>query len=167
MKLDPARSRIAISTFAEGLFSALAHDLELVADNVTGEATDASAEVHVPVASIRVNGAVKRGKVDANVLSGSDRASIERQIRDEVLPGAEIVARGEHDGQRASIEVKAPRGSSRVTCDVAITREGDATRAKGRVELSLASLGCPPVKGPMGAFRLSDRVRVDFDLVFA
>jgi hypothetical protein len=167
MKLDASRSRVAISTFAEGLFSALAHNLELVAGDVTGEATASSAEVHVPVASIRVSGVVKRGKVDAGVLSSGDRAAIERQIRDEVLAGSEIVARGEQVGSHASIEVKGPRGSTRVTCDAAITRQDDLTHVKGRVELSLAALGCPPVKGPMGAFRVSDRVRIDFDLVFA
>jgi hypothetical protein len=167
MKLDASRSRVAISTFAEGLFSALAHDLELLAGDVSGEATESSAEVHVPVASISVHGAVKRGKVDPSVLSSGDRATIERQIRDELLAGAEVVARGERDGQRASIEVTGPRGTSRTTCDAAVTREGDFTRVKGRFDLSLAALGCPPVKGPMGAFRVSDRVRIDFDLVFA
>jgi len=167
MKLDPARSRLAIFTFAEGLFSALAHDLELAANDVTGEATESSAELHAPVRSIRVVGAVKRGKVDTSILSTGDRATIESQIRDNVLPGDEIVARGTLDGSRATIEVTGPRGKARVTCDVAVTHDGEARRAKGRVELSLAALGCPPVRGPMGAFRVSDRVQVDFDLVFA
>jgi hypothetical protein len=39
--------------------------------------------------------------------------------------------------------------------------------AKGTVEVSLAALGSKPVKGPMGAFRVKDRVRISFDLVFA
>jgi hypothetical protein len=166
MKLDTARSRLAIFTFAEGLFSALAHDLELVAGDLTGEATESTAELRVPVAAIRVSGVVKRGKTDASVLSSSDRSTIEAQLRDNVLPTAEIVASGTLEGARAAIVVKGPRTTAHVTASVAVTRETDATRVKGRVEVSLAALGCTPVKGPMGAFRVSDRVRVEIDLLF-
>jgi hypothetical protein len=166
MKLDAARSRLAIFTFAEGLFSALAHDLELVAGDLTGEATESTAELRVPVAAIRVSGAVKRGKTDASALSSSDRATIEAQIRHSVLPTAEIVASGTLEGGRADLVVKGPRATARVTSNVTVTRETGATRVNGGVEVSLAALGCAPVKGPMGAFRVSDRVRVEIDLVF-
>src|SRR5271155_3433850 len=98
MKLDAARSRVAIYTMAEGLFSALAHDLELVAGDVQGEATETTAEVRVAVASIKGSGVMKRGKLDTGVLSSADRETIERQVRDDVLPGAEIVARGTLEG---------------------------------------------------------------------
>jgi hypothetical protein len=166
MKLDPARSRLAIYTLAEGLFSALAHDLELVAGDVQGEATETSAEVRVAVASIRVTGVMKRGKLDTGVLSSKDRESIDRQVREDVLRGAEVVARGTLDGGRATIEIVAPAGKARVSCDLAVTPEGDGKRVRGQTEASLAALGAPPVKGPMGAFRLKDRVRVELDLVF-
>lgn len=167
MKLDPTRSRLALYTFAEGLFSALAHDLELVATELAGEATNASAELNVTVAALRVSGVMKRGKLDTGVLSANDRATIERQIREEVLPIAQVVARGTLAGSRASIEVTAAKGTARVACDVAITDEsGGARRAKGSTEVALSALGAPPVKGPMGAFKVRDKVRVDFDLCF-
>jgi hypothetical protein len=171
MKLDPARSRVAVYTFAEGLLSALAHDLEIVAqaEGVSGEAADAgaSAELKIAVASLRVRGVMKRGKLDTGVLSAGDRATIEKQITSDVLPGAEVVARGTLEGTRASIEVVAPRGTARVSCPVAITKDGGATRVKGEADVSTKALGAPPVKGPMGAFRVKDQVKVEFDLVFA
>ncbi|MGO8998851.1 MAG: hypothetical protein ACLQVI_36465 [Polyangiaceae bacterium] len=167
MKLDAARSRLAIYTMAEGLFSALAHDLELVAGDLQGEGDEPSAEVRVPVASIRVTGVMKRGKLDTGVLSSADRESIERQIRDDVLPGPEVVARGTLEGGRASIEIVGPRGKTRVTCDLSATSEQGGKRVRGHTEVSLAAIGAPRVKGPMGAFRVKDRVRIEVDLVFA
>jgi hypothetical protein len=178
MKLDASRSRVTIHTFAEGLFSALAHDLEIDARDLDGEravAVDgapASAEVHVPVSSLRVVGAVKRGKVDAGALSASDRQSIERQIQGEVFRGgAEVIARGTLEGgRRAKITITAPTGRAEVACDVDVVRGADGAppaSARGAFDLSLRSLGVAPVKGPLGAFKLSDRVRITFDLTFA
>jgi hypothetical protein len=184
MRLAAERSRIAVYTFAEGLLSALAHDLELVAGDVTGEANETAegtvAEVRVRVASLRATGVMKRGKLDVSVLSASDRDAIDRQVREDVLPGGDVVARATSGGQgsRVAIEVRSARGVDRVTCDLALTKEeGDddeggarravrAVRAKGRAEVSLSALGSPPVKGPMGAFRVKDRVRVELDLLF-
>jgi hypothetical protein len=169
MKLDPARSRVAVYTFAEGLFSALAHDLELLVEGsgLSGESDGTNAaEVRVRVEAIRVSGVMKKGRLETGVLSAGDREAIEKQIRQDVLPGAEVVARGTLDGKRASIEVSAPRGSGRVTCDVTVDAEGEGKRVRGKVEVAMSSLGCPPVKGPMGAFKVRDRVRVEFDLAF-
>ena len=90
------------------------------------------------------------------------------QIREEVLLGqrgdrARLGRRG-----RASVEIwaVAPRGKTRVTCDLAVSSEGETRRARGHAELSLSAIGVLPVKGPMGAFRVKDRVRIEFDLVF-
>jgi hypothetical protein len=167
MKLDSSRSRLAVYTFAEGFLSALAHDLEIVGHDLSGESNGAdTAEVRVKVSGLKVSGAVKRGKLDANALSPSDRATVERQIREEVLPGAEVVARGTLSGGRASIEVTAPRGTTKVACDAQVSAEAEGKRAKGTVEVALSAIGAPQVKGPMGAFRLKDRVRVEFDLLF-
>jgi hypothetical protein len=166
MKLDADRSRLAIYTRAEGFLSALAHDLELAATGLSGDAGETAAEIHVPIASIQVTGVVKRGKLDRGVLSRGDRDAIERQVREEVLPGPEIVARGTLAAGRVAIEVAAPKGSARVVCDVSVADEEGAKRVRGETEVSLAAIGAPPVKGPMGAFRVKDRVRVEFDLVF-
>ncbi len=169
MKLDAARSRLVIHTFAEGLFSALAHDLELVARDLSGEASEtgaASAELRIAVHGLEVRGAVKRGKLDEGALSASDRDAIRRQIQDDVFRrGREVLARGELEGTRARIRVTAPTGEADVSCDVEILRN-ESRGVRGTVDVSLRALGVAPVKGPLGAFKLSDRVRVTFDLVF-
>ena len=169
MKLDPARSRLAIYTEAEGLFSALAHDLELAAEDLEGEASETSAELRLPPASIRVRGVTKRGKLETGILSAGDRETIERQIKEDILRGPPIVVRGAIDPKaptRATMDVLARGATTHLTCDVAVAVEGETKRVQGRAEVSLAALGAPPVKGPMGAFRVKDRVRVEFDLVF-
>jgi hypothetical protein len=167
MKLDEARSRLAVYTFAEGFLSALAHDLELVVRGFAGTLDGEKVELRLPVAAIEVSGVMKKGRLDREVLSAGDRATIAKQIREDVLPGAEVVARGERSGDSARVEVAAPKGRVAVSCRVQVTDEGGAKRAAGSVELSLKALGAPPVKGPMGAFRVSDKVRVEFDLVFS
>lgn len=169
MKLDGSRSKVSIYTFAEGLFSALAHDLELAAEECSGDAEGDRCEVRFVVRGIRVQGVMKRGKLDRGVLSASDRETIERQIREDVMRGgAEISARGarEADGKRARIEIAAPTGKAEASCPIEVRAEDGATRARGEVELSLRALGVAPVKGPMGAFRVSDKVRITFDLAF-
>jgi hypothetical protein len=166
LKLDPARSKLAIFTFAEGLLAAFAHDLELGANDLEGEATGTSAELRVPVASIRVRGVMKRGKLDPNVLSEGDRETIERQIRGEVLAGTHVIARGALEAGLASIEIAAPSGKTRIACALRIVDEEGGKRVRGETEVSLAAIGAPPVKGPMGAFRVKDRVRVEIDLIF-
>jgi hypothetical protein len=174
MQLDASRSRLAIYTEAEGLFSALAHDLELIAGDLQGEASGSEATVRVAVAAIRVSGVMKRGKLDPSVLSRGDQEAIERQIRDEILRGREVVARGTLEGNRAAIAIEVGAGTAKVRCDVTVERgpsetsqaKEASTRMRGAAEVSLAALGAPTVKGPLGAFRVKDRVRVVFDLVF-
>lgn len=167
MKLDPARSTIAVYTFAEGLFSALAHDLELRARAFEGDARGEDVTLRVPVDELRVEGVVKRGTTDRGVLSSGDRDTIERQIRDDVLRGADVRVRGTREGAKARIQIDAPTGHAEVACAVEVRSEADTTFARGEVELSLRALGVAPVKGPMGAFRVADRVRVRFELAFA
>jgi hypothetical protein len=166
MKLDPSRSRIAIHTFAEGFLSALAHDLELEARDLEGDATGTTCSLEIATASLGVVGVVKRGKVDRAVLSAGDRDTIERQIRQEVLRSATVTARGVQDGRRAKIDVAVGTGRATFECDVTATTSAAEATARGEVDVSLRALGIAPVKGPMGAFRVSDRVRVTFELVF-
>lgn len=171
--LDPAATSIALHTFAEGLFSRLAHDLEIAAEGVTGTATTSGeglgrASIDVPVAALRVVGAVKKGKVDPGVLSTNDRADIEGKIRSEVLAGSPSVhIEAELKGGRAQFTVVAARnGRATISCAVTTRRDGSAVEASGRCDVSLASLGIAPVKGPLGAFRLSDRVEIFFRATF-
>ena len=164
MKLDAARTTIAIYTYAEGLFSRLAHDLALEAPISSGDVTGNTCTLHIAVRDIRVIGTVTKGNVDLHILSSTDRDAIEAQIRGDVFRGAdgEILVTGARDGGKARIAIVAPTGRADVECAVDID---GGTRAKGEVEVSMKAMGIAAVKGPLGAFRLADRVKVAFEIV--
>ncbi len=84
--------------------------------------------------------------------------------------GLEAIVRVEAhlDGGSARVRVVPPNGRGvEIIVRPTVRALGDAVRATGTFELSLAAVGSDAIKGPMGAFRVKDRVRVSFDVVFA
>jgi len=178
LAVDPEKSRVRIRTFAEGLFSRLAHDLELVCHGVEGTAERVSAEkasvnLEVPIANIEIAGTLKHGRVDPSGLSPSDRDDALRKMRREVFhakDGAPAAVRVEAtlEDDKARVRVVPPNGRAverSVPVRIEPEREGGA-RASGTFDLSLDAIGSDPVKGPMNAFRVKDSVEVLFDVVF-
>ena len=168
--LDPARSSVTLRTYAGGLFSALAHDLELTAKVVRGETKNDGerweGELAIEPSAIKVVGVLKRGTVDKNTLSAGDVRDIEGRIASEIFGGLrEIVIRGE--GAVSSPTVKVV-GKKDGLADVKVTVRNDgASRiftAKGKI--SIKSLGIPEVKGPLGAFVIKDHVDIDASVIF-
>lgn len=172
LAIDPAKSHIRIETRAKGMLAKLAHDLSIEGREAKGTcAIDAGSftfALEVPVASLRVAGVRKGGRVDASVLSSSDLADIHQKLKSEVLVGSASVtvsAKGSapaDDTKDLSVEltVKAGRGEQRVRTKVTLRREGDRTTATGMATVSLEALRIPPVKGPLGAFRVDDAIEV-------
>jgi len=172
-------SRLAIETTAKGMLAKLAHDLTILSRDFscTATLTDAGADVtvRVPVRGLHVDGVRKRGVVDRSVLSSSDKSDIERKIREEVLTSSEVVVTASvadvpSDGTRsastsATVEVGGKKAKAKVSAT--ITALPDGIKASGRATVSLDSLAIPPVKGPLGAFRVDDAIEVVFDLAFA
>jgi hypothetical protein len=171
--LDAQTSRLTARTGTVGMFSPLAHDLELTAQGITGEARDAdgkfSARVEIPAGQLRVAGVVKRGRVEPDVLSNKDRAEIERRIREDVFrAAATLVAEVSGSGQSGQLELRAgTAGVVRVPLKLArVTRDEREARAEGECELSIKALGLPEVRGPLHAFRVADTVHVRFEVTF-
>ena len=164
--LDSKRSDIRIRTFAEGLFSRLAHDLELICREPTGTASDErSCTITIPVRAIDVVGTLKNGKVDASALSPSDREDILGKMRREVFHGGDAVT------IEASIEHVKVISAKGKTVERAVslnpeTQNDGSLRVQGKLDISLNAIGSDPVKGPMNAFRVKDNVEVHFDVVF-
>jgi hypothetical protein len=152
------------------MLARFAHDLEITTSELAGHATlegeGFSAELSARVASLRVAGVLRDGRVDPSVLSTSDRADIERKLRDEVFPGTSAVRVLARGASRARADVTVEIASGRQTRPVAleVQEEGDRSKVSGRVELSMKRLGMREVKAPLGAFRVSDGVEVLFDL---
>lgn len=168
--VDPGASRLAIRTRAGGVLSRLAHDLEIIASALRGRATlegdGFSAELVVPVADLRVAGALRGDRVDTDGLSSGDRAEIQRKMREEVFAGtAEIRARARGTSrQRADVTVELASGAITVPVALRVAEEASGMRVEGRVELSLKRLGVAEVKAPLGVFRVKDAVEVIFSL---
>jgi hypothetical protein len=159
-RIDLARSRIAIRTGTTGLFSAVAHDLEIEARELRGEADlDGDAPhgwIECPLRSLRVVGVVRRGRVETNVLSSGDVGDIERRVRTEVLPMESV--RIEADTRQ--LTVHGPRAKQTLTWRPDRRDEAGAVTFAGETPLSLTALGVGVVKGPLGAFKVADAVRV-------
>jgi hypothetical protein len=155
--LSLERCDVRIRTFAEGLFSKLAHDLELTCHDVTATVDGDTATFVVKVDRIAVAGAVKNGRVDPNVLSASYCEEILAKMKREVFHGAKTV---EITADRSKVVVK----MNGKAVEKRLTTDGN--EANGILELSLQALGSDPVKGPMNAFRVRDRVEVHYDVAF-
>lgn len=170
--LDSSRTEIVIHTYAEGLLSRLAHDLELVVREVSGHARlgDLStAEIEVSVPSIQVVGALRDGKVDPSLLSVNHCREIERQLHEEVLVSAhKIRVSVRMEGTQAWLTITVPTGSASFGSSVTVkpNLDNSVIETHGLLEVSLQALGIAPVRGPLGAFRVSDRVTVLFRSVF-
>lgn len=176
LTVDPEKTHVRIRTFAEGLFSRLAHDLELVCRGVEGTAERPSAEtgsatLSVPIAKIDIAGTLKHGRVDPAGLSPSDREDALRKMRRDVFhakDGTGVVrVEATLEAGRARVRVIPPNGRS-VERPASVRLEpGDmGARVSGSFELSLDALGSDPVKGPMNAFRVKDSVEILFDVFF-
>lgn len=177
--VDPSRSHVRIHTFAEGLLARLAHDLELVCGGLSGRASQTgepgapggAASLEAPLRDIAVAGVLgKDGNVDERALSSSDRSDILAKMQKEVFHGAagEVLRiEAKLDAGSAKVKLSVPNGRSvEVTMRPEVRAEGGGMRASGTFAISLASIGSDAVKGPMGAFRVKDRVAISFDVVF-
>ncbi|MFO0614595.1 MAG: hypothetical protein U0414_18565 [Polyangiaceae bacterium] len=176
--LDRAHSDVSIETTAKGMFAKLAHDLRLLAGELTATVTEGEGgrlgvELHLPVRAIKVDGVRKSGQVDRSVLSASDRSDIEKKIREDVLRSSEVKVTVPLPGvpspgsttADATVEVGGYRSSVPLRLTIA-TKDG-RTHAAGRAKVSLSALKIPPVKGPLNAFRVDDDVEIVFDVAFS
>jgi hypothetical protein len=169
LRLDASRSDIRIRTRAVGMLSAFAHDLEIVASDLSGDASDGDAgtvRARAAVSGLRVEGVVRSGRVDSHVLSKRDVETIERQLRETVLPIASIDVSGTYDARRVRLSVRGPAGTHEIECAFDRSATDRAVRVRGRFTLALSKLGVREVRGPMGAFRVANDVDVSFDVCF-
>jgi len=176
LALDDRGSRLRIHTYAEGLLARLAHDLALEHAALRGTCTrsgaaEGTAELEVPLSGFVVLGVLHGERLDESALSAGERRDILEKMRHDVFhAGADAVvrARAELSSGTPKVTLTLPGGRA-VTASVRPTlseEEGGAVRARGAADLSLAALGATPVKGPLGAFKVKDRIEVRFDLVF-
>ena len=154
-RLDP----VHVFTFKAGLLSRVAHDLQLSIAGGEVELSGGEVTARIPLSALRVDGVVRRGRLDPMVLSPKDQAGIARTATQDLLGvdrHPEAIFVGRIAGGRA-------RGGLRLCGrEVAV----DLPVQGGRVvaEIQPTAWGIAPYKAMMGAIRLQDRVRLEVTL---
>ena len=91
---DRAHSEISIETTAKGMFAKLAHDLRLLAGEVSADVSEKEGHLELvlraPVRAIKVDGVRKSGAVDLSTLSASDRSDIEKKVKELICQQLEV-----------------------------------------------------------------------------
>ena len=174
--LAPAQSRVRIHTFAEGLFSRLAHDLKLTCGELSGTASfdgkSGTASIVAPLHGMSVAGTLgKDGCVDERGLNPSERRDCIAKMHHDVFharPDAVVKLEVHLDGDRARVRIVPPNGRAieEVLSPTMHRDERGSVRASGAFDVSLMAIGSDLVKAPLNAFRVKDKVRVSFEVVF-
>jgi YceI-like protein len=169
--LASGASRLELYTYKEGMLSRVAHDLCLRAEGATLSFAEGGAlEVAVEVASLRVQGQVKRGHVKA--LSAKDHAEIEKNMQSSAVLDAKRFAQATYRGtctlEGARVKVTGElevRGQRRpLALEGTWRRDGDEALASGEVRFRQSEWGIKPYSALMGAIKVKDELRVSWSL---
>ena len=148
--------RIFVFTFKAGALSAMGHDLELEAANVSVS----SGRVVVDASSLRVLRATKGGEISA-----SDRATIEKNARDvlDVFRYPTITFTVQRaDAATGEIEGELELHGTKRRLALRATRANGAWSAE--VELDQTDFGIKPYSAFLGALKIKPRVIVRAEL---
>lgn len=153
-----------IFTFKAGLLSRVAHDLRITVGDWSVNRDGDAVRARVVAASLSVDGAMRRGSLDAGGLSPKDRRTIEKTAREELLQAGrhpEVTFDGRVDGD-ALVGTLTLRGRG-LPVRLPAERRADGTLHVD-AEIVPSRWGIAPYKALMGAIQLQDRVRVVADV---
>jgi len=169
MSAQPIEStgvRVDLCTRREGLLSRVGHDLRFRARAIhltLGD--DGALRVVIPADAIGVVAVRTPGGDDTARPSASDRATIEKHLRDDVLAARqhpEVTATGTVHATASGVRFDGAltlRGTQRpVRLSLAPTAHGALA---GTHTLSTTAFGIPPFRAMMGALRVADDVVVE------
>lgn len=113
----------------------------------------------------------KDGRVDDRGLNPSERRDCIAKMHHDVFharPDAVVKLEVHLDGDRARVRIIPPNGRTieEVISPTLQREESGSVRASGAFDVSLIAIGSDVVKAPLNAFRVKDRVRVSFDVLF-
>lgn len=161
------RPEIFVDTSREGMLALLGHDLRLTAHAFELSANAGAISATVELASLRVIGSTKQGRLDPSAPSTSERAEIEQRMRDEILDVARYpmckltgqVRRGE-PGFLLSGTLEL-RGRAQ---PLQVTLREQAGALEGSFIITPSHHGVAPFRALGGALRIADRVAVRVSL---
>lgn len=174
-ELATTAARITVETETEGALADAAYDLTLAAAcRATaridpGNLAASTGTVEIAAGAFRVEALRRRLTGHSSRPSDSDARKIADKTHGELSAAFGDALRATireatrlADGRlEATARVQTKRGERAIPVRLAVTLDGDRrARIDAELEVSLAALGIGPVKGPLGLFRVADRVRV-------
>lgn len=163
-----ANGHIRVLTFKEGVLSRLGHDLQLSLERYEVHLEAGALTATMWPTSLRIDGAMVKGRLDRFALDADDRRKIGRNVDDDVL----------HTRRHATVELRGQVSSPRegtFTIEGELTLVGhvrpfratlrlDGDRLRARIDLVPSRWGIKPYRAPLGALKVQDRVIVELDL---
>jgi YceI-like protein len=170
-EFDASTGECFVTTYREGLFSALGHDLKLrVTDFRILLDAGFSIQAEFRADSLRVVGSLKDGRVDELEPGPKDRESIHASIVNEVLEARKFPAvkfrstAVEKAGDRYAVRGRLDlHGRER---DVQFTVETGAGRAVAKVSVHQPDFGIQPYRALLGALRVKPDVLVEVSVPY-
>lgn len=154
---------ISLYVFKEGLLSAMGHDLRLSVREFRIEADEERVTASFRTDSIRVEGAMRDGRLDDGALSPKQKREVLDNIADKVLQSRkfpEIAFKGRRQGMKVIGDLTMVARTNAVELTVA----NIGGRFKWRVEIQPLRWGIQPYSALFGALKIQDRVAVEFDI---
>ncbi|MGN9844438.1 YceI family protein [Nonomuraea sp. H19] len=169
--LGPESGRLLVNTTRTGFGAKAGHDLTIEVTRWRGEATidpadpaNSSVTVEVDAESLEV----RKGTGGVKPLTSSDRAEIEKIVREKILhtgryPTITFRSAGV-DGTAESFRVEGDLTMVGVTRPVAVQGSLTEGRVHGSAAIVQSGWGIRPYSALFGALKLSDEVEVRFDI---
>lgn len=156
---------IHVYTYKEGLLSKLAHDLRFTVSRFSISARGTEVSARFEMGSLRVDGAMKAGKLDRNELSNSDREKVQATLKD-------VISSREYG--EARLTGKLLTRNAPFLIDGQLTLRGDTKPVKielsrhddrlfADVTITPSQWGIRPYRALGGTLKLQDRVRITID----
>jgi polyisoprenoid-binding protein YceI len=164
--LGPSNGKLLLKTGVEGPGAKMAHSLTIEVTNWSASATVAedpsqsSLRLSADIPSFEV----REGRGGVKPLSDNDRAEIKKTIANKILGSGKVEFQSNSvsvNGNTATVSGTVTVNGKSAPVTVNLTETGGAI--SGRTAVTQTALDIKPFKGPLGAFRLSDQVQVEFE----
>ncbi len=162
-----SEATIRVFTYKDGLLARLAHDLQLTLERFEIEREGEDVRARCWPESLRVDGAVKRGRLQERGLSEGDKQKIRANMQNEILYTARhplITFTGTARPRGGAIAVSGQLELVGRSAAVELTLREQGGRLRGEVELKPTRWGIKPYKALAGAIKLQDRLTIRVDL---
>jgi hypothetical protein len=152
-------------TFKEGLLSKLAHDLRFTLTRFSISVRGQEITGRFALASLRVDGVMRSGKLERNELSPNDRERIQETMQDvlRVRDHAEAKLSARLINAASPFLIEGQLTLFGETRPIQTRLELDADRLLGAITLVPSQWGIKPYRALGGTLKLQDRVRIAID----